>query len=160
MKDSRVTPVTRELVNLVVDEPRGAVLKDLALNLQEVVLNNRQLCDFDLLATGVFSPLSGFMVSVDYEAVLDRSRLASGELFPIPVYLDVEKEQALSFEAGQTVALRDQEGLLLGVLHIEDIWEADHQHEARQIYGTTDTAHPGVNHLFNFCKKYYVQSIG
>lgn len=144
------------LINLMVDEKKAALLKELALNLQEIVLTNRQLCDLDLLATGAFSPLSGFMTSADYETVLDRMRLASGELFPIPICLDVEETLANALEAGQSVALRDQEGLLLGVLHIEDIWKADRKKEAQQVYGTTDTSHPGVNYLLNVCNACYV----
>ena len=38
--------------------------------LYEVI--TRQLCDLELLATGVFSPLDGFMTRSDYESVLDR----------------------------------------------------------------------------------------
>lgn len=146
----------KNLVNLLVDEERAALLKELALNFQEIVLNNRQLCDLDLLATGAFSPLAGFMTAADYEAVLDRMCLSTGEIFPLPVCLDVEETLARSLEAGQSVALRDQEGLLLGVLHIEDIWPADHTQEAQQIYGTTDSTHPGVHYLFNVCKSFYI----
>ncbi len=150
------TPSDGGLINLMVDEDRAELLKERALNLKEIVLTNRQLCDLDLLATGAFSPLPGFMTSADYETVLDQMRLSSGELFPIPVCLDTEETLTKSLEAGQAVALRDQEGLILGVLHIEDIWQADRKKEAEQVYGTTDVRHPGVHYLLNVCKAFYV----
>ncbi len=144
------------LVNLLVDEQRAADLKEQALGFREIIVNNRQLCDLDLLATGVFSPLRGFMTRPDYESVLDRMRLADGELFPVPICLDTKREQAVSFEIGQSVALRDQEGLLLAVLRIDDVWPVDRELEARAVYGTTDPSHPGVHYLFNACDDYYI----
>ena len=44
------------LVDLLVDEKQSALLKELAFNLPDIILNDRQLFDFELLATGVFSP--------------------------------------------------------------------------------------------------------
>ncbi|PIP41957.1 MAG: hypothetical protein COX19_02230, partial [Desulfobacterales bacterium CG23_combo_of_CG06-09_8_20_14_all_51_8] len=53
---------------------RARLLKEISLNIPDLVLNDRQLCDLELLATGGFSPLTGFMVRSDYESVLDRMR--------------------------------------------------------------------------------------
>ena len=63
------------LVNLVVDESRAALLKQIAASLPDITLSERHLCDLELLATGAFSPLQGFMTRADYEPVLDRMRL-------------------------------------------------------------------------------------
>nr|MDJ0876677.1 adenylyltransferase [Desulfobacterales bacterium] len=97
---------TDTLVNLVADPERQKLLKDLSLNLPELSLNERQMCDLELLATGVFSPLDRFMNRSDYESVLDRMRLQDGALWPIPICLDITATQAQSLEAGQSVALR------------------------------------------------------
>ena len=144
------------LVNLVVDDERAAILKDIVLNLPDITLNDRQLCDLELLATGAFSPLTGFMNRSDYESVLDRMRLQNEILWPIPICLDVNELQAAVLEAGQSVALRDPEGFLLAVMHIEDIWQADPEKEAVQVYRTSDRAHPGTNYLFNQTGQYYL----
>jgi sulfate adenylyltransferase len=136
------------LTQLVVEEARTALLKQLATNLPDITLNERHLCDLELLATGAFSPLQGFMTRADYEPVLDRMRLKNGALWPIPICLDLPEVKARSLEAGQSVALRDGEGFLLAVMHIGDIWPVDRQKEAVQIYGTQDPSHPGTNYLF------------
>ena len=122
----------------------------------DIILNDRQICDFELLATGVFSPLTGFMRQIDYESVLDRMRLESGELWPIPICLDISESLAQTLETGQSVSLRDQEGFLLGIMEIQDIWPLDMEKEALSIYQTCDRKHPGVDYLYSRSGKYYV----
>jgi len=151
-----VTPHGGELVNLVVDSDRAGLLKEIAMSLPDIALNDRQMCDLELLANGAFSPLKGFMVRSDYESVLDRMRLQDGSLWPVPICLDVSATQAKSLEAGQSVALRDPEGFLLAVMHVSDIWPADAEKEAELVYGTQNTDHPGVAYLFESLGKYYI----
>jgi len=153
---TKVEPHGGSLINLMVDEERAAVLKEIALNLSDITLNGRQLCDLELMATGVFSPLDGFMTRPDYESVLDRMRLQSDVLWPIPVCLGISDIQARALEAGQSVTLRDQEGFLLAIMHIEDMWPVDRKKEASLVYGTTDRNHQGVEYLFNKEGDYYI----
>ncbi len=148
------TPDT--LVNLVADTERQKLLKDLSLSLPEMSLNERQMCDLELLATGVFSPLDRFMNRSDYESVLDRMRLQDGALWPIPICLDITATQAQSLEAGQSVALRDPEGFLLAIMHIEEMWPVEKDKEVRQIYGSTDKSHPGVAYIYKETGDFYV----
>ncbi len=147
---------TNAVVNLLVDDDQHQVLKTLTSSMPDVILNDRQICDFELLVTGVFSPLTGFMTRMDYESVLDRMRLSSGELWPVPVCLDVHETLANTLEAGQSVVLRDPEGFLLGVMSVADIWPVDREKEALAVYGTLDRTHPGVDYLFSKCGQYYV----
>ena len=120
-----VEPHGGSLVNLLVDDERADSLKDIVQNIPDIVLNDRNLCDFELLATGAFSPLEGFMNRPDYESVLDRMRLQNNLIWPLPVCLDISETTSRSLEAGQSVALRDTEGFLLAVMHVEDMWRAD-----------------------------------
>jgi len=152
-----VTPhEENKLVNLLVDEKRNRLLKGLTSTMPEVILNDRQICDFELLTTGAFSPLKGFMKRIDYESVLNRMRLESGKIWPVPICLDIPETLALSLETGQSIVLRDQEGFLLGVMNIDDIWPVEIEKEAMQLYGTIDKTHPGVDYLFNRSGKYYI----
>ncbi len=143
------------LVNLLVSEERASVLKDISFNLPDIILNDRQICDLELLATGGFSPLRGFMVRSDYESVLDRMRLQNEILWPVPICLDISKSIAHGLEVGQSVSLRDPEGFLLAVMHVEDIWPVDRRKKAVQLYETQDLSHPGVAYLFSQAGEYY-----
>ena len=144
------------LIDLRVDAGRAELLRRLARDLPDIVLNDRQMCDFELLATGAFSPLTGFMTQTDYAAVCDRMRLADGTLWPIPICLDVSETRGRGLEAGQSVALRDPEGFLLGVMHLTDIWPAAVEDEARSVYGTLDRSHPGVDYLLQRAGGFYI----
>jgi sulfate adenylyltransferase len=154
--ENNTVPQGGSLVNLLVDDERAAILKDIVLNLPDITLNDRQLCDLELLANGAFSPLTGFMNRTDYESVLDRMRLQNDILWPLPICLDVSDLQAHNLEAGQSVALRDSEGFLLAVMHLEDIWQIDPEKEAARVYGTKDKAHPGTNYLLTRIGHYYL----
>ena len=156
MTDTHTDAHGGALVNLMVDEERAGLLREIAMNLPDISLSERNMCDLEVLATGGFSPLQGFMVRSDYESVLDRMRLQSGVLWPVPICLDVSAARAETLEAGQSAALRDPEGFLLGVIHIEDLWPVDREKEAEQVFGTKDTSHPGVDYLFNKSGDYYI----
>ena len=151
-----IEPYGDSLVNLLVDEKRQNILKDFAFNFSDITLDDRQLCDLELLTTGAFSPLKGFMTSTDYESVLDRMRLQNGALWPIPICLDIPETKAKSLEAGQSVTLRDPEGFLLAIMEIEDIWPVEVEKEALQVFGTSDQVHPGVQHLYKKSGNFYI----
>ena len=143
-------------VQLIVNEERTTTLKEISLNLPDIILNDRQLCDLELLATGVFSPLDGFMSRSDYESVLDRMRLQTNVLWPIPICLGISETTARTLEVGQSVTLRDHEGFLLAIMHIEDMWPVDREKEASLVYGTTDITHQGVKYLLSTVGDYYI----
>ena len=145
-----------QLTNLLVNEEQHILLKKLSASMPDIILNDRQICDFELLTTGVLSPLNGFMKQIDYESVLDRMRLETGELWPIPICLDIPENLATTLETGQSITLRDSEGFLLGIMNIEDIWPVEMEKEALAVYGTTDISHPGVEYLYQKSGKYYI----
>ncbi|MDY6881834.1 MAG: bifunctional sulfate adenylyltransferase/adenylylsulfate kinase [Thermodesulfobacteriota bacterium] len=154
--DHLIRPHGGTLVDLISSEERREILRDLSLHLPSIVLSGRQLFDLELLMTGAFSPLRGFMTHPEYESVLDRMRLQDGTLWPIPIYLDLTEVEATRLESGQSVGLRDPEGFMLAVMHIEEIWPLDRLREAESVYGTTDTNHPGVDYLLNKTGDYCV----
>ena len=119
-------------------------------------LSPRQLCDLELITNGAFAPLTGFQSQADYESVLTTMRLTDGALWPIPITLDVPETFAKSIDTGETIGLRDAEGVLLATMQVEDIWQPDHRAEAQAVYGTTDANHPGVARLLERTHPYYI----
>jgi sulfate adenylyltransferase len=154
--DHLIEPHGGELIDLVVPEERAGELKALAKDWASVDLDHRQLCDFELLATGGFSPLAGFLTREDYERVCAEMRLADGALWPMPITLDVSEETASGITLGTSLALRDQEGVMLAAVRVEDIWRPDRQAEAEAVFATTNPEHPGVRYLFEEAGPVYI----
>jgi sulfate adenylyltransferase len=142
--DTLVPPHGGSLINLIVNDARAAELRAASQAYPSWDLTPRQLCDLELLANGGFSPLTGFMTRADYEPVRDQMRLASGALWPMPITLDVPEAFATGLAIGSDVALRDPEGVMLAVLHVEDIWAPDRDLEAQRVFGSNNQEHPGV----------------
>ena len=119
-------------------------------------LTERQLCDLELLLNGGFSPLTGLLGRADYEAVLAGMRLADGLLWPIPITLDVSPAFAEQIEPGETIDLRDREGVLIATMTVEERWRPDKCAEALAVFGSEDRAHPGVRYLFDHAGEVYL----
>lgn len=113
---------------------------------KEVELDATALSDLELIATGAFSPLTGFLTQKDYDSVVKDMRLADGTVWSIPITLPVQ--DASGYEKGDTVLLK-QNGTVYGVLNIEDIYEPDQKLEAQNVYKTTEEAHPGVKKVYS-----------
>ncbi|MFZ0335123.1 MAG: bifunctional sulfate adenylyltransferase/adenylylsulfate kinase [Candidatus Acidiferrales bacterium] len=145
-----------ELVDLMAGSERLAEIQGKSRDWPSWDLTPRQMCDAELLLNGGFSPLRGFMCRADYESVCNSMRLADGKLWPIPITLDVTEEFARSIKLGSLVALRDPEGVMLAVLHVEEIWQPDLKHEAESVYGTVSLNHPGVAHILQKAHPWYV----
>ena len=156
MADHLIEPHGSVLVDLLVDDERARELKEKSIDWVSIDLTRRQLCDFELLANGGFSPLRGFQTRRDYERVCSDMRLSTGELWPIPVTLDVSEAMASEVSVGSKVALRDEEGWMLGVLDVEEIWRPDKEREAELVLGTTNPEHPGVKNLLEGVGPVYI----
>ncbi|MDE3178593.1 MAG: adenylyltransferase, partial [Acidobacteriota bacterium] len=149
MSDHLIAPHGGTLVNLLVNRERAEEIKGESKHLPSWDLTPRQLCDLELRLTGGFSPLQGFMTRPDYERVCREMRLVSGVLWPMPVTLDVTEDFAGRIARNGKIALRDPEGSVLAVLHVDDVWKADREAEAKSVFKTQSTAHAGVAYLFD-----------
>ncbi|MEZ2719034.1 sulfate adenylyltransferase [Niallia circulans] len=114
----------------------------------ELEIDTIALSDLELIGNGAYSPLTGFLSQKDYEAVVENMRLATGEVWSIPITLPISKEQSDTIELQDTVKLVHQ-GEVYGVLTVEDIYIPDKSKEAVSVYCTDDLAHPGVKKMFD-----------
>jgi len=152
--------------------PHGGILKDLiardaprrhqlaaeAETLPAVILNDRQLCDIELILNGGFSPLEGFMNERDYNGVVENNRLADGNLFSMPINLDLNKPEidTLALTPGKRITLRDsRDDRNLAILTVDDVYRPDKQKEAKEVFGG-DEEHPAVKYLYHTAGEYYI----
>jgi sulfate adenylyltransferase len=156
MHDHLTPPHGGVLVNLIAQPERALELRSHSREWPSWDLTPRQLCDVELLLSGGFSPLRGFMTHADYERTCAEMRLADETIWPIPITLDVPEAFAKTLGPSKTVALRDPEGVMLAVLHVDEVWQPDLNAEAQSVFGTTSRAHPGVDHLLARTHPWYV----
>jgi len=145
-----------ELVDLVATGEALNNLRAEAIKLPTLRLNQRHLCDIELVMNGSFSPLDGFMTKQDYDSVVNNMRLENGALFPLPVTLDVSEKQAATLKEGESITLVDAEGDMLAVLDVTSVWRPDLKEEALKTFGTTELGHSGVHYLLQQSGPVYV----
>ena len=149
------TDGTRKLVDNTLSPHGGALVervaplrpeeRERALLLPKVAVRDQLARECVNLAYGLFSPLQGFMGRADLDSVARGMTLASGYVWSIPILFDLSQREVaeLGIKPGDSVLLTYQDQPL-ATLEIEEIYSYDKEFLARQVYGTTDEAHPGV----------------
>ncbi len=138
------------LVDRVLPGELREAARERAARMVRVPLGRMALADLELLAVGAYSPLTGFMLKADYDRCVEEMRLTNGLVWSIPITLAVEQELADSIREGEEVALCEGERVL-AVMEVAEKYPYDREvkeREAREVYRTTDEAHPGVARLY------------
>jgi sulfate adenylyltransferase len=148
-----VTISVRLLLGVGGGVPHGGVLVDRRLGVEEAAelgaagglpwlpLSAAEAADLRALASGAYSPLTGFLGAKEHQAVSESMRLPDGTLWPIPVCLGLPDDLRVD---GGRVLLGGPDGQLAGVLEVQEVYQRDRRAEAELVYGTSDPAHPGV----------------
>ncbi len=140
-----IKPHGGTLVDLTVPEAEAPELEKRADGLVRIPLSPMERSDLELLATGAYSPLRGFMGKADYETVVETGHLASGLPWTLPVVLGVDADAAGRVSDGDELALFDEEaGAVAGVMTVRERFRADIEKEAEEVFRTADDGHPGV----------------
>ncbi len=142
-----ITPHGGKLISRIASGDEREQLTRDAETLPRLQLNQRELADLEMIATGAMSPLEGFMAESDYRSVVDSMHLANGLAWSIPVVLSAKTEEHRSLTPGDRLALIDDAGHILAVLDVAGCYQTDHDYEAQMVLRTTDEAHPGVQYL-------------
>ena len=142
-----IEPHGGTLINRIVDGETKNKLEQKVRGLEQITINSREISDLEMIATGGLSPLEGFMSKQDYASVVDLMRLKNGLPWTIPITLSVDRKDAERLKEGSDVALINEQETLLGILHFEEKYGFDKEHEAQQVLRTTDEKHPGVQYL-------------
>ncbi|HEX5699569.1 MAG TPA: hypothetical protein VFX77_02895, partial [Rubrobacter sp.] len=140
----QVAPHGGELIDRVVPEDERRERSIEAAGLPRVPLGPRTLSDLQMISTGVFSPLEGFMLRDEYESVVEDMRLGSGLAWSLPITLSVDEDKAEELSEGSEIALVDGTGEPIATMLLREKYGFDKEREARLVYRTTDADHPGV----------------
>jgi sulfate adenylyltransferase len=85
-----------------------------------------ELADLELLLSGAYAPLSGFLGRADLASVARRGRLADATPWPVPVTLQVPAEVVSGLDLNNPVerrlVLTDPEGAPIALLEVTDAW--------------------------------------
>ncbi len=147
---SLITPHGGSLVNRIVPDSDADALRTEAASLPSIDLSTKQSCDLEMIGIGAFSPLIGFMGKADFESVCDSMTLTSGDVWPIPILLAVDKASAP--KVGEKIALNalaptTGKRVLQAIMTVEEVFEHDKAHEIPAVFRTEDSAHPGVKQV-------------
>ena len=123
-----------------------------------IILNKRQLCDYELLINGSFYPVSNFMTKDEYFDCLENMTFKHNKkscIFPIPITLCINEEmkQLLSNENEKTVILKSEDGTELGEMDISDkngsIYKSNIKLECNKVFNCEETEiqHPYIHIL-------------
>ncbi len=143
-----IAPHGGTLVNRLVPQERRNEAREQAASLRTIPLNARAASDALLIATGGFSPLEGFLGYDSAKSVAERMSLRDGTLWPLPVLLQLDREQTDGIRLGTRVAL-SIEGELVATLEVSDRFAVPRADWAAKVYGTSDEKHPGVAALLS-----------
>jgi len=137
-----------KLVNKIVSNQQKADILEEKENMFHLKLDKSDLVETENIATGLYSPIEGFMNKDDYKSVRDTMRLSDGTIWTIPIVLGVDKKEAAKIKKGQRIALTDYSEKIYAVMDVEDIYTYEQEKEAEMIYKTQSEKHPGVKNVY------------
>ncbi len=145
----QIAPHGGRLINRLLHGPELDAAKSRVANLPRIKVDTYAAFDIDGIAKGLFSPLTGFMNAEQTHRVLDTMHLADGIPWTIPLLLAVSQEDADRLDVGGEVAIEDDMGDVLAILHLSEKFSLDHKAVCEKVYRTSDESHPGVKYTMS-----------
>ena len=84
--------------------------------MKEVLLSQNQFFEVDKITNGSYYPLSGYMTEKEFYSVIDNYTLPDGNIFSIPIFLDVSKEDVDNLKINSNVKLLYGDNLIGEIL--------------------------------------------
>ncbi|MBD1373620.1 sulfate adenylyltransferase [Hazenella sp. IB182357] len=143
-----IQPHGGQLVNRVLEGEERLNWLERAKHYPTITANAVLQSDLLCIATGVYSPLKGFINQQDYASVCQHMRLQNGMIWSIPITMAVSEAQLETIKRHDYMTIKDQGSTILAVVQVEHIYRVDRLKEAEMVYGTTEERHPGVKRLY------------
>ena len=139
-----IQPHGGKLIDRTLEGKRKEAALAAAGRMPRLTVDAETVSDLENIATGVYSPLQGFLGEADFKNVLAASRLRSDAAWTVPIVLDADEATAGKLKIGDEVLLAAEDGRPVAVLHLEEKYGYDRGETAEKVFGTRDPAHPGV----------------
>ena len=139
-----IQPHGGKLVDRYLTESKSEFANSIDRSLPKFHLSARNLADLECIATGVYSPLTGFVTESEYESIVENIRLPNGLAWSIPVTLQMPAAEADKYPLDTDIALVHPNGDIVAVMSVTSKYQPNQQREAEAVYQTTDSNHPGV----------------
>jgi sulfate adenylyltransferase len=137
---TQIKPHGGKLINRVLTEQKRKKISEEASEYQSVQISVDLMKDVENLASGLFSPLEGFVRREDYESILHNKRLSNGLPWTLPIVLDADCDE---IKEGDEILLKNNDNLV-ALMKVEEKFGYDKKTHAEQVFGTNDSSHPGV----------------
>jgi sulfate adenylyltransferase len=140
-------PLGGTLVNRIATPARRRALLKLAL--PRLAMTDARVLEAWNIATGAYSPLTGFLGEKDVRSVLKKLQLTNGVFWPIPVIFDIDEAERARIGKNKGVFLTDKKGKRLAHLTVGEIYKFPKREFEAGIFKTHDLSHPGVRKVRN-----------
>ena len=144
MNQNLILPHGNKLVDRSINATQEQNINEYVDTLPRLTLSQRNLADLECIATGVYSPLEGFVDEAEYHNIVNHMRLSSGLAWSIPVTLQVPEAEAAKYQLDRKIALVHPQGDILAIMLVTSKFKPNQDYEAQKVYLTTDEKHPGV----------------
>ena len=134
------------LIDRTVPEKEKEIILEEAHLYPSLEVDEEVLMDIENIATGVFSPLKGFMGKEELLSVAYNMQLPDGTVWTIPILLQLKKKPNIS--SNERVLLKDKKGIFRAVMEVKEVFKIDLKKIASLVWGTESEKHPGVKHFY------------
>jgi sulfate adenylyltransferase len=114
-----------ELVDRIASAARAEEIARAAPTWPRIDLDARATADAIRIATGAYSPLTGFVGARDHAAIVAEGRLASGVVWPVPITLTVDEATRAALVVGGPAGLWTRAGGLLGAIVVRELFRLE-----------------------------------
>ncbi len=117
------------------------------MSIKKLELREDQYLELEKLGFASFMPVLNFMEEETFVSVCEHMQLPSGEIFPLPIILDISSEiaQGIDLETQLILVYQDIE---VGNILVESLFTCEKEKVATLLFGTSDANHPGVNRFY------------
>lgn len=111
-----------------------------------IQINQAKEIDIYNIATGAYSPISGFCDQKNFLSIIRTMRLSDWKLWSIPIIFDITGEEAREIQNSKSkiVEIKNSKWVHIASIINVEIFPFDKKAYCESVFGTSDENHPGI----------------